>query len=38
MWIFAVVTKLFLDFVVHFDNFITLEDAWLESTSEILVF
>ena len=31
------VTGLFLDFTVHFDNFITLEDGWLESTTEILV-
>ena len=31
-------TSLFLDFTVHFDNFITLEDAKLESITERLVF
>ena len=38
MPILAMVISLFLDFTVHFDNFITLEDGWLESTTEILVF
>ena len=28
----------FLDFTGHFDDFITLEDGWLESTTKILVF
>ena len=37
MYILAMVTGLFLDFTVHFDNFIALEDGWLESTTEILV-
>ena len=32
------VTSLFLDFTVHFDNFITLQDGWLESITEILEF
>ena len=32
------VTILLLDFTVHFDNFITREDGWLESITEILVF
>ena len=36
--IFAMITSLFLDLIVHFDNFITLEDGWLGSTTEILVF
>ena len=30
-------TTLLSDFTVHFDNIITLEDCWLESTTEILV-
>ena len=38
VYILAMVTCMFLDFIVHFDNFITLEDGWLESTTEILVF
>ena len=29
MYILAMVTSLFLDFTVHFGNFITLEDGWL---------
>ena len=29
------VTSLFLDFTVHFNNFVTLEDDWLESSPEI---
>ena len=33
--IFAMIISLFLDFIVHFDNFITLEDGWLGSTTEI---
>ena len=37
VYILAMVTSLFLDFTVHFDNFVTLEDRSLESTSEILV-
>ena len=37
-YILAVVASLFLDFIVHFDNFIALQDGWLESTTEILVF
>ena len=37
VYIFAMVTSLFLDFTVQFDNFITLKDGWLESTTEILV-
>ena len=37
LYILAMVTSLFLDFTVHFDNFITLEDGWLESTIEILL-
>ena len=32
------VTSLVLDFIVHFDNFITLENGSLENTTEILVF
>ena len=32
------VTSLLLDFPVSFDNFVTLEDGWLERTTEILVF
>ena len=32
------VTSLFLDFTEHFDNFITLEDGWLERATKILVF
>ena len=32
------VTSLLLNFTLHFDNFITLEDGWLESFTEILVF
>ena len=32
------VTSLILDFTVHFDNFITLEDGWLECSTKILVF
>ena len=36
VYIVAMVTSLFLDFTAHFDNFITLEDGWLKSTSEIL--
>ena len=31
------VTSLFLGFTVHFDNFITLEDGWLKSSTKILV-
>ena len=31
------VTSLFLDFTVHFDNLISLEDGRLENTTEILV-
>ena len=38
VYILAMVTSLFLDFTVHFDNCITLGDGWLESTSEILGF
>ena len=38
VYIFAMVTSLFLDFIVRFDNCITLEDGWLESTTKILVF
>ena len=38
VYMFAMATRLFLDFTVHFDNFTTLEDSWLESTTEILVF
>lgn len=39
MYILAMVTKLFLDITVSLtDNFITLEDDWLKSTPEILVF
>ena len=34
----AMVTSLFLDFTVHFDNFITLEGDWLKSTTKILAF
>ena len=33
--IFAMIISLFLDFIVHFGNFITLEDGWLGSTTEI---
>ena len=36
VYIFAMVTSLFLDFIVHFHGFITLEDGWLDSTTEIL--
>ena len=35
--ILVMVTSLSLDLFLHFDNFITLEDGWLESTTEILV-
>ena len=38
LYIFAMLTSLFLDLIVHFDNSITLEDGWLESTPKILVF
>ena len=38
VYILAKLTSLFLDFTVHFDNFISVEDSWLESTTEILVF
>ena len=38
MYILALATNLFLDFTAHFCYFITLEDGWLESTTEILVF
>ena len=37
VYIFAMVTSLFLDFIVHFHDFTTLEDGWLDSTTEILV-
>ena len=36
VYILAMVTRFFLDFTVHFD-IITLEDGWLEITTEILV-
>ena len=36
--ILAMVTNLFLDFTVHFDNFVAFEDGWLENTTKILVF
>ena len=38
MYILAMATNLFLGFIVHFSYFIILEDGWLESTTEILVF
>ena len=37
MYILAMGTNLLLDFIVHFWYFITLEDGWLEGTTEILV-
>ena len=37
VYIFFMVTSLFLGFTVHFDNFITLEDGWLKSSTKILV-
>ena len=36
--IFAIVTILFLDLFIHFDQVITLEDGWSESTTETLTF
>ena len=38
MYILAMTTNLFLDFIVHFQYFITLEDGWLESSTKLLVF
>ena len=38
VYTFVMLTSLFLNFIVHFDNFITLKDGWLESTTEILAF
>ena len=36
VYIFAMVSSLFLDFIVSFDSFITLENGWLGSTTETL--
>ena len=33
----AMVTSLFLDFIVYFDNFVTLKDGWLESNIRNIV-
>ena len=38
VYILAMVTSLFSDYTVHFDDFITLEDDWLESMTKLLVF
>ena len=37
VYILAMVTSLFLDFTVHFDNFIALEDGLLKITTKMLV-
>ena len=37
VYVLDMVTSLFLGFTVLFDNFITLEDGWLEITTEKLV-
>ena len=37
VYVLAMATGLFLGFTVLFDNFITLEDGWLEITTEKLV-
>ena len=37
VYVLVMVTSLFLGFTVLFENFITLEDGWLEITTEKLV-
>lgn len=34
VYIFVMIISLFLDFIVNFNKFITLEDGWLKSTKK----
>ena len=38
MFYLLVLSNPIFNFTVHFDNFITFDDGWLESTAETLVF